>query len=663
MAERAIALPALTRHPERALPRDDAWARLALAADAALRAKSTRQRASRLGGPVRIADRLGAALGRSSDADLGREAAAVRVALRTRPDWLEPDVGRAFALVRELAGRTIGQRPYDVQLLGAHAALRGMAAEMATGEGKTLAAGIAAAVAALGGVPVHLATVNGYLAERDAAALLPLYTALGLSCGVVTDSVPPSQRRAAYACDITVCTGQELAFDYMRDRLAAGRRVGELRSRVADLARPAGQAPQGLLRGLHFAIVDEADSVLIDEARTPLILAVETSDPRDTAMYDRALQIAGGLHLGDGFRLFANERRVALLPAGRERLATLSGEGLPWDEPAERERLVTLALTALHTLHRDEHYLLQDGKAGIIDEYSGRTMADRTWSDGLQEMVDRKEGLALSPSRTTQARMTYQRFFRRYRRLSGMSGTLGEVAGELWTTYRLRVATIPMHRPDRKTVGSPLGHRNEAAKWHAIAAAVATIHRSGAPVLIGTRTVGASETASHALAEAGLGHVVLSAAQPTAEAAIVARAGEAGAITVATNMAGRGTDIRLAAGMAGVGGLHVVISEPHEARRIDRQLAGRCGRQGDPGAVAAHVALDDALLVRHCPGLTWALGLLLAMGRLPGQGRLVLALSRLAQRRAERLHRRMRRDLLRSDEWLGDATAFAGEAE
>ena len=659
MAEAAIALPALTRRPERALPRDGSWARLALATDAALRAKATRQRAARLGGPVRIAERLGQAMARRSDAALRDEATAVSIALCTRPDWLEEDIGRAFALVRELASRTIGQRPYDVQLLGAHAALRGMAAEMATGEGKTLAAGIAAAVAALGGVPVHLATVNGYLAQRDAAALLPLYTALGLSCGVVTDSVPASQRRAAYACDITVCTGQELAFDYMRDRLAAGRRTGELRSRVADLTRPAGQGSQGLLRGLHFAIVDEADSVLIDEARTPLILAVETADERDTAVYDRALMIAGDLRPAEDFRLFANERRVALLPVGRERIAILSGEGLPWDEPAERERLVTLALTALHTLNRDEHYLLKDGKAGIIDEYTGRIMADRTWSDGLQEMLDRKEGLALSPSRATQARMTYQRFFRRYRRLSGMSGTLGEVAGELWTTYRLRVATIPTHRVDGRSEDGPKGHLHEAGKWAEIAVSVAALHRTGAPVLIGTRTVGASEMASQALSRAGLNHVVLSAAQPTAEAAIVARAGEAGAITVATNMAGRGTDIRLAPGTAGMGGLHVVISEPHESRRIDRQLAGRCARQGDPGSVAAHVALDDALLQRHCPGLAY----LLARWPLPGQSALVVALSRLAQRRAERLHRRMRRELLRSDEWLGDATAFAGEAE
>ena len=657
MAESAISLPPLLRQPERMLARESAWARFGVAADAALRARMTRRRAAGLDGPVRVAERLGPAMLASSDDALLQTAAAVRVALRTRPDWLVDDVGQALALIREMAGRRLGQRPYDVQLLGAHAALRGMAAEMATGEGKTLAAGIAAAFAGLAGVPVHLVTVNRYLAERDAASMSPLYTALGLTCGVVTDATPRADRRAAYASDITVCTAQELAFDYMRDRLGAGRRTGELRSRIADLARHAGEPPNTLLRGLHFAIVDEADSVLIDEARTPLVLATEIADGRETAVYDRALDVARGLAPGQGFRLFANERRVALLPAGREALESFDGDGMPWDEPAERERLITLALTALHTLHRDEHYLLQDGKAGIIDEYSGRIMADRTWSDGLQEMVDRKEGLALSPNRVTQARMTYQRFFRRYRRLAGMSGTLSEVAGELWTTYRLRVATIRTHRPDGKRLLPPHGHRSESEKWHAIAGSVAAMHRADAPVLIGTRTVGASEAASHALTHAGLPHVVLSAAQPAEEAAIIARAGIRGSITVATNMAGRGTDIRLAPGAAAAGGLHVVISEPHEAGRIDRQLAGRCGRQGDPGVVAVHVSLEDALLQRHCPAAVRLLA------RLPVRSGVVLALSRVAQRRAERLHSRMRRDLLRSDEWLGDAIAFAGEAE
>jgi preprotein translocase subunit SecA len=315
-------------------------------------------------------------------------------------------------------------------------------------------------------------------------------------------------------------------------------------------------------------------------------------------------------------------------------------------------------LTALHTLRRDEHYLVRAGRAEIIDEFSGRVLPDRTWSDGLQEMVERKEGLALSPARSTIARTTYQRFYRRYRRLSGMSGTLREVAGELWRVYRLPVATIPLHRPDRKSHEGVHGFATADAKWQAIAARAGQTQRHGVPVLIGTRTVETSRRASAALHAGGLCGTVLNAAQDAAEAAIIAEAGAPFALTVATNMAGRGTDIRLHDGVADAGGLCVVVSEPHESRRIDRQLAGRCGRQGDPGRVLRFVSLDDALLRAHCPKLARLLA-----RRLPPvlRAAAIRALARLAQMRAARLHARMRRELLQTEEWLGDAIGFAGE--
>ena len=396
--------------------------------------------------------------------------------------------------------------------------------------------------------------------------------------------------------------------------------------------------------------------MLIDEARTPLILSAEIPDDRDPALFDLALRLAGDMVEGVDFLLLARERRIGLLPTGRQSLAASASFGPPWNEIAERERLVELALTALHVLRRDETYLVRDGHAEIIDEFTGRVLTDRTWSEGLQEMVERKEGLQLSPRRTTTSRMTYQRFFRRYRLLAGMSGTLSEVAAELWRVYRLPVAAIPPHRPDRKVWHPVRGFATATEKWRAITREVAAIHARGAPVLIGTRTVAAAEYGSAALTAAGLGHAVLSAAQDEAEAAIIAQAGGRGTITIATNMAGRGTDIRLHEGVAELGGLHVVISEPHEARRVDRQLAGRCGRQGDPGAVLPCVALDDALLDWHCPasarrvaarGGSWA----------------IRRLARWTQRRAEGLHAGMRKDLLRSDEWLGDAIAFAGHEE
>ena len=396
--------------------------------------------------------------------------------------------------------------------------------------------------------------------------------------------------------------------------------------------------------------------MLIDEARTPLILSAGEGNDRDPAMFDLFLARARLLRRGVDFAMSGGERRPELRPAGRAALAAWQDEPPPWNVPAERERLAQLALTALHALHRDEAYLVRDGKAEIIDEFTGRILPDRSWSDGLQEMVERKEGLALSPRRDTIARMTYQRFFRRYRLLAGLSGTLGEVSAELWRVYRLPVVALPPHRPDRKTWLPVRGFATAAAKWQAIATTVAAIHATGAPVLIGTRSVADASRAASVLAAAGLAHVVLSADQDAAEAEVIARAGAAGSITVATNMAGRGTDIALHPGIADRGGLHVVLSEPHESRRVDRQLAGRCGRQGDPGQVLRFVSLDDALLKGH------AAAPLRGLARLAGSAAICRAATH-AQRRAERLHARMRRDLLRADEWLGDATAFTGAPE
>jgi preprotein translocase subunit SecA len=650
MPEGLFRLPDPRPVAERPDRRPAFWDRVAAGATAPLQTLAAPSRLARLRAVADAAEQAGRDLAGLSDAALQVRAAGLRRALHAEPDWPDPVLAASLGLVREAARRVLGQQAYPVQLTGAAAVLRGMAAEMATGEGKTLVAMLAAATAALGGVPTHVVTVNRYLAERDAAAGAPLYAFLGLTCGCVTDAVPPDRRAAAYRCDITVCTSKDLAFDYLRDRLAAGRRVGPLRRRARALAGGASDRPT-LLRGLHYAIIDEADSVLIDEARTPLVLAGRGEAPPETALYDTALAIADRLRAGTDYALLRDERRIVLLRGGRAAIAAASPDASPWDEAPARERLVELALTALHTLHRDEHYVVRDGRAEIVDEYTGRIMPDRSWNDGLQEAVERKEGLALSERHVTQARMTYQRFFRRYRRLAGMSGTLGEVAGELWRTYRLPVAAIPRHRPDRKVMLPCRAYPDSNAKWDAIAATVAGLHAAGAPVLIGTRTVAASACASAALDARGLPHVVLNAVRDAQEARIIVAAGQAGAITVATNMAGRGTDIRPTPEALAGGGLHVVLSEWHEASRIDRQLAGRCGRQGEPGAVLPFCARDDTLL-RHHGGLAV---------RLPGLA--IRLVARLAQRRAERLHRRMRADLLRSDDWLDDMAAFAGESE
>jgi preprotein translocase subunit SecA len=662
-----VVVPPVLRYLERREDRRTRLDELAETVWAWLQARATHRRGRRLGSIVGAVARHEAATRSLDDAGLAGEAKAIASLLKRYPDWPEDVVARAFAVVREAATRKLGQRHYDVQLIGGYAIVRGMIAEMATGEGKTLAATLAAATAALAGIPVHVVTVNAYLARRDAELMGPLYRFLGLTVGVVTEDVPPHHRSSAYRCDITYCTNKDLAFDYMRDRLHAGRRIGNLGRKVAGLRAGRDRIDGTLLRGLHFAIVDEADSVLIDEARTPLILSGESDAARDEAVFDRALDEAARLQPDIHFRVVRNERRVELLAAGRIAIDGLRQLGPPWDQAAERERLVAAALTALHVLQADEHYLVRDGKAEIIDEFTGRIMPNRTWVEGLHEMVERKEQLALTERRGTKARMTYQRFFRRYCRLAGMTGTAREVAAELQRVYRLPVAAIPLHRPDRKTTRDCRTHLDIETKWRAIAAEAAAIHATGAPVLIGTRTVAATRLASAALAEAGLAHVVLSAADAASEAEIIARAGMPGAITVATNMAGRGTDIRLGQGTAEAGGLHVILSEPHEAGRIDRQLAGRCGRQGDPGHICPHVSLEDDLVISHIP--RWALAAVRAYGHATKQREasapltVIEIIARFAQARAERLHARMRADLLKSDEWLGDAIGFVGEPE
>jgi preprotein translocase subunit SecA len=567
-------------------------------------------------------------------------------------------VGQVFALVREMADRCLGTRHFDVQMVGGYALLNGMVAEMATGEGKTLTATLAASTAALAGIPVHVVTVNDYLAGRDSEWMRPLYEALGLRLGVVIHGQSPEDRRHAYGADITYATNKEIAFDYLRDRIASGGRPSELNLRVQRLAGDTTAAGRLLLRGLHFAIVDEADSVLVDEARTPLIISGMAEPDERIAMGGRALALSEALEERRHFSLHLNETRVALTEEGRIRAAELAeGEGGLWLNEVLREELIRQALAARWLFKRGEAYLVRDGKVEIVDEFTGRIMADRSWSEGLHQLIERKEGLEPTRPRVPLARITYQRFFRRYRRLAGMTGTAAEVAGELWSVFRLPVVAIATNRPVRRTVLRDRVFRDADAKWRAITARCVELHHQGRPVLLGTRSVAASEAAAHHLSLLGLPHRVLSAAQDRHEAEIIAEAGLGGRITVATNMAGRGTDIRLGPGVADIGGLHVIMSERHESGRIDRQLAGRCARQGEPGSFEAILALDDPLLASVSARR-------LAIHFADGAGaRLARLLFRRAQVRAERSHARLRLRLLKQDEQLGSLLAFSGERE
>jgi preprotein translocase subunit SecA len=646
-----LSLAGRAPYPERVVTAPRWPERLWHAVAGAAVTRGARLRTRRLWPIVPLVEDAAAGLSRLDDAQLRAQARSLSLALRGTGIEDPARVARAFALVREAATRHLGMRHFDVQLMGGHALVRGMVAEMATGEGKTLTATLAAATAALAGTPVHVVTVNDYLAERDAAWMAPVYEALGLRVGVAQHGQRPEERRSAYRADVTYVTNKEIAFDYLRDRITLGSGSRELSLRVRRLSR-GGSGGEPLLRGLPFAIVDEADSVLIDEARTPLIISGEAAPDERVAMGERALELARAMEPGRHFVVHSQERRLELTRAGSRHAAELAWaeEGL-WQNEVLREELVRLALSALHLFHPGEAYLVQEGKVQIVDEFTGRIMADRSWSEGLHQLIELKEGLEPSRPRVPVARITYQRFFRRYRRLAGMTGTAAEVARELWAVFRLELARIPTHRPVCRRVLPDRICADAEAKWRAIAARCAELHAEGRPVLLGTRSVAASETASRHLAAAGLPHRVLSAAQDRDEAAIVAEAGLPGRITVATNMAGRGTDIRLGPGVAERGGLYVIMSERHEAGRIDRQLAGRCARQGEPGTIETILAWDDPLLAH--------LGA--AGGRLPRVlGRIAY---RVAQRRAERAHARLRKRLLAQDERLGTLLAFSGPLE
>jgi preprotein translocase subunit SecA len=582
-----------------------------------------------------------------------------------REGFTEELVGRTFALVREVAGRRLGMRHFDVQLIGGLVLLKGMVAEMETGEGKTLTATLAACTVGLAGTPVHIVTVNDYLAVRDADWMRPVYEALGLTVGTIKHGLEPAARRAAYGCHITYCTNKEVTFDYLRDRIVLKDRPGQARLQLERFYGGNSRVQRLLLRGLYFAIVDEADSVLVDEARTPLIISAEAKDCTEQAVYQEAFDVARELISPDDFVVLVRERTVELTAAGRSQIEGFSWrEARGWTTKRQREELVRQALVALNLYRLDEQYIVSDGKVQIVDEYTGRVMPDRSWERGLHQLIEIKEACEMTGRKETQARISYQRFFRRYLRLSGMTGTAREVAGELWSVYSLRVVSIPTNRPMLRIYLPERIYATAHDKWGAVVKTASDIHRVGRPVLIGTRSVAASEHLSGLLTSAGMEHRVLNARQDKEEADIIAQAGRAGCITVATNMAGRGTDIRLDPGIAELGGLHVIATERHEAGRIDRQLFGRCGRQGDPGMCEALVSLEDELITLLAGRLLRRVALLLP-GSFGSRSSSLMKklLFRKAQGSAERLHARMRRNLFKMDEQMDDSLAFSGRPE
>ena len=612
----------------------------------------------------------GDAMAALDNAALRARAGALRHPLRVR-GFERDTVAECFAIVSEAASRVLNKRHYPTQLIAGWLLLQGTLVEMATGEGKTFAATLPAVAAALAGLPVHVITVNDYLAARDAEIVGEVYRFFGLTVNAVVHGMPRDERRAAYAGHVTYVSNKELAFDYLRDRAALGDRASALHLAADSLC--AGQARRAeacVLRGLVFAIVDEADSVFIDEARTPLILSTTVDGGPSRDPCELALAWASELVENQDYEIERATKRVFLTPvgsdligAGRQEVddASLAAGVAPlFESERAAEQAVHRALAAIHFYQRDQQYVVVEGKVQIVDEATGRAMPDRAWEHGLHQMIETKEGLELTGLRETLARITYQRLFRRYLRLAGMSGTAIEVAAEIGRTYGLPVVRVPLHKPSQRVLWLACCLADRAAKWEAVAESVqqvAVVQRR--PVLIGTRTVRDSEELSAVLSSWRIAHVVLNAKQDATEAQVVAQAGESSRVTVATNMAGRGTDILLGPSVAERGGLHVILTEYHESKRVDRQLFGRSARQGDPGSGQAIVALDDDLFMAHAPG---AVAWLRRRGGEVGPRGLAL-LRGLAQWAAERHNRDVREGSLRQDRRISQLLSFSGRGE
>ncbi|HET6250102.1 MAG TPA: hypothetical protein VFE47_20595 [Tepidisphaeraceae bacterium] len=554
---------------------------------------------------------------------------------------------RAMAVIREGAFRAIGLRPFPVQLMGAMAMCEGAVAEMATGEGKTLTAALAGSLWGWAGRPVHVITVNDYLVARDAEEMSPIYEMLGLRCGHVVHETTPQERIDHYRRNVVYCTSKELVADFLRDQL----QLGNLRTSTQTalgLMMSGGAAARLMVPGLFRAIVDEADSLLIDEAVTPLIISNSPDEEPNATFYRAADELAQKLEYNRDFTIDRTVRQVDLTARGQDRLEQLcAGENF-WKGKRRREELVTQALTGRHCFIRDEQYLVgDDGKVQIIDEFTGRVMADRSWRHGLHQAIEVKEAVTVTADKENLARLSFQRFFRQYPIMGGMTGTAWEAAPELWQIYQRPVVRIPTNRPCIRKQLPLRMFDNADKKYEAVVQRVADIHATQAPVLIGTRSVLASEEVSQRLSARGMVHRVLNASQTKGEAEIVAQAGQPGQITVATNMAGRGTDIKLARGVADMGGLHVISTEPHGSFRVDRQLFGRAARQGDPGSAQLFASADDDLFLRHAKKIRRA-------WRAFGAERLI----KLSQSAAERLARFNRKQVLKSDDWMDQSLPF-----
>ncbi|MEM7697519.1 MAG: preprotein translocase subunit SecA [Verrucomicrobiota bacterium] len=561
-----------------------------------------------------------------------------------------------FALLRETSRRTTGLFHYDSQILGGLALVRGGVAEMATGEGKTLAVSLPAFIFSLAGEGVHVVTVNSYLAERDYEFSKPIFDFLGISIAHLPEGkdATPEGKRAAYAADITYGVGYEFGFDYMKDQLAIMRhpRSGpgdELRYAILGQEMP---KPDTAQRGLSYAIIDEVDSVLIDEAGSPLLISEAGSQIAGfEAAFIKARDLAASLVEYEHFTVDINLKRVDLSSLGRREIFS-DRKGVPWEVLRRPwETYVLNALKAQYLFHLDEHYVIDEGAIVIVDEFTGRPFPDRSWREGLHQAVAAFEDCEVQPEGDSAASITRQRFYALYDRICGLTGTAAESAGEFWKFFKMPVIPIALHKPSRRAIELERIFISRETRDRAVAIQIAERHRQGQPVLVGTRTIRESESLAALLVEAQIPHLVLTAKQDKDEEAIIEGAGEVGSVLIATNMAGRGTHIGLTDQAKAIGGLHVIQVERNESVRIDRQLIGRGARQGQPGSAQSFVSAEDYLIEFYAPEV----GKRLKQMKPDGEGELSNSASRLfdqVQAKVERARYETRLRMAEHDKWL-----------
>ncbi|WCR26242.1 preprotein translocase subunit SecA [Paenibacillus thiaminolyticus] len=546
-------------------------------------------------------------------------------------DTLEQLLPEAFATVREAGKRVLNKRHYDVQLLGGMVLHEGKIAEMKTGEGKTLVGTLPVYLNALAGKGVHVVTVNDYLATRDSDEMGQIYQFLGMTVGLNLAGMDPDMKKQAYACDITYGTNNEYGFDYLRDNMVLYKE-------------------QMVQRPLNFAIIDEVDSILIDEARTPLIISGQAA--KSTELYHIADTFVKTLKPEEDFTIDVKTRQVALTEAGVSKAEKVLGvENLFDVKNVTLNHHVLQALKANSIMRRDVDYVVNDGEIVIVDEFTGRMMAGRRYSDGLHQAIEAKEKLEVQNESMTLATITFQNYFRMYRKLAGMTGTAKTEEEEFKSIYGLEVIQIPTNKPNQRKDGADVVYKTENAKYNAVVEEIVKRHQKQQPVLVGTVSIENSELLSDKLRKKGVKHQVLNAKFHREEAEIISRAGEPGQVTIATNMAGRGTDIILGEGVPELGGLHIIGTERHESRRIDNQLRGRAGRQGDPGSTQFYLSLGDELMRRF--GADNVLGMMERLGfeeDQPIESKLITRAVESAQKRVEGNNFDLRKVVLQYDD-------------